>query len=183
MLPCETAILVAVDTAGSIGRTALQKVIFFAREAGLTKADYQPHYYGPYSRDVAASLLSLVAAGWIQEISEAWPDGSAFGERRRYTYLLTPTGKDALKKLVDAKDSAAETLRKIVRLCQQKTGLDFQMLSWAAKIHFLKNKLDKPLSPSDLAQVAEKWGWEVRPEDVPKVADLLEQLQSVKATA
>jgi|YelNatPaOPRAMG01_1025707.scaffolds.fasta_scaffold141165_2 uncharacterized protein YwgA len=180
MLPCETAILVAVDAAGCVGRTALQKIIFFAKEAGLTEADYKPHYYGPYSREVAANLLSLVAAGWIQEISEAWPNGSVFGERHRYTYRLTPTGQDALKKLVEGNDSAAEALRKIVRLCQQKTGLDFQMLSWAAKIHFLSNKRRELHSASDVAQEARKWGWEVREEDVPKVAGLLEELQSVK---
>lgn len=180
MLTCENAILVAIDAGEGIGRTALQKVIFFVKELGLTDAAYNPHYYGPYSREVASTLLSLVAAGWVEESGESWPGGSSFGERRRYAYRLSPAGRSALKQLVDGNDVEAEQLRRIVGVCKEKTHLDFQMLSWAAKIRFLLAKLNKVLTPEEIEQQARNWGWQVKREDVPKVADLLDSLRLAK---
>src|SRR5262245_16814599 len=104
MLTCENAILVTIDAAAGVGRTALQKIVFFAKELHLTEAAYSAHYYGPYSREVASTLLSLVAAGWVEESGEAWPNGSIFGERRRYAYRLSAAGKSALGQLVDAEN-------------------------------------------------------------------------------
>lgn len=176
LLTCENAILVAIDAAEGVGRTALQKIVFFAKELGLTVAAYDPHYYGPYSREVASTLLSLVAAGWVEEAAESWPDGSIFGERRRYAYRLTAAGKAALEKLVPKDCHEAEHIRRIVRLCREKTRLDLEMLSWAAKIRFLLAKLNKALSPEEIEQQARAWGWNVKKEDVPKVAGLLDSL-------
>jgi uncharacterized protein YwgA len=183
MLTCENAILVAIDAGEGIGRTALQKVIFFAKELQLTEAAYNAHYYGPYSREVASTLLSLVAAGWVEESGESWPDGSMFGERRRYAYRLTAAGRSALQQLVTADNAESEQLRKVVRLCKEKTYLDFEMLSWAAKIRFMVAKLNKPLNPEQIEEQARAWGWQVNQEDVPKVADLLDSLQLAKPAA
>lgn len=176
MLTCENAILVAIDAAEGVGRTALQKIVFFAKELGLTVAAYDPHYYGPYSREVASTLLSLVAAGWVEESGESWPSGSIFGERRRYAYRLTAGGKAALQQLVGDNDEASR-LRQIVKLCKEKTHLDFEMISWAAKIHFLRTKLKKALSADEIEAQARNWGWQVKKEDVPKVTGLLDSLQ------
>ena len=180
-LTCENAILVAINSAEGVGRTSLQKIIFFARELGLTEAAYTPHYYGPYSREVAATLLSLVAAGWVEESGESWPNGSVFGERRRYAYRLTAAGKSALKQLV-GENSAAAQLQTLVGVCKEKTHLDFEMLSWAAKIRFLLAKVDRALAPEEIERHARTWGWQVRQDDVPKVAGLLEALRLAKVT-
>jgi len=177
MLTCENAILVAIDAGEGIGRTSLQKIIFFAKELGLTEASYNAHYYGPYSREVASTLLGLVAAGWVEESGESWPDGSIFGERRRYAYRLTKAGKTALQQLVGSESQEAERLRKIVQLCKEKARLDFEMLSWAAKIWFLVKKHKRDLSPTEIEQQAGAWGWKVKKEDVPKVKGLLDALQ------
>lgn len=178
MLTCEDAILVAIDEADGIGRTALQKVIFFAKELGLTAADYRPHYYGPYSHDVAATLLNLVAAGWVQELAESWPDDSFWGKRRRYAYRLTDAGKKALQmlKLAGTENQDVAKLRKIVQQCRERTHLDFQMLSWAAKIRFLNTKINKTLTSEEIEQQARSWGWQVSKLDVPKVEELLKEL-------
>lgn len=177
MLTCENAILIAIEAAGSIGRTALQKLIFFAKQQGLTDVSYHPHYYGPYSREVASTLLNLVAAGWVQESCESWPDGSVFGERRRYSYRLSETGKAALQSLVGQHCPEVKKLQELVRICRQKTGLDFHTLSLAAKTCFLRTALGKALTPEEIEQQARSWGWQVKKDEVPKVADLLDALQ------
>ncbi|MCX7721621.1 MAG: hypothetical protein N2379_00985 [Verrucomicrobiae bacterium] len=181
MLTCESAILVAIEAGPGIGRTALQKVLYFAMELGLLDVSFEAHYYGPYSREVASTLLNLVAAGWVRESGEAWPDGSPFGERRRYSYRLSPAGKTALRKLVPQDSAEAQKLRKLVRLCKLKANLDFDLLALAAKIWFLRSALGKALKPEEVQQQASIWGWQVRQEDIPSVADLLESLRSFQS--
>lgn len=182
MLTCENAILVSIDAAEGVGRTALQKIVFFAKELKLTIAAYDPHYYGPYSREVASILMNLVAVGWVEESAEAWPDGSLFGERRRYSYRLTAAGKSALQQLV-VENHDASRLRDIVKLCKEKTRLDFEIISFAAKIHFMRVKLQQNFSPEKIEEHARSWGWQVKKEDVPKVTGLLDSLQLSIAAA
>lgn len=56
-----------------VGRTLLQKKIFFLKEMISEQVKFFPHYYGPYSREVAGAVDSLVSAGILKEIAENYP--------------------------------------------------------------------------------------------------------------
>ena len=50
-----------------LGRTLLQKKLFFLNELISESIQFSPHYYGPYSRDVAETVDSLVSAGILRD--------------------------------------------------------------------------------------------------------------------
>ena len=52
------------------GKTLLQKTIFFLNELLELGISFKPHYYGPYSSDVASSIADLTALGFLEEIEE-----------------------------------------------------------------------------------------------------------------
>ena len=70
MVSPSTVILALADRSGAeglVGRTRIQKMIYFLRERLPIAATYTAYYYGPYSEEVTASLDSLVAHGLLEE--------------------------------------------------------------------------------------------------------------------
>ena len=68
-LELSDVILAAVKMAGDrvLGRTAIQKLVYFLTIYNLVDARYRPHYYGPYSVDVANSIQMLSSIDFITE--------------------------------------------------------------------------------------------------------------------
>ena len=61
------AIIAVVKVAGNniLGRTSIQKIVYFLSIFEIVDIKYRPHYYGPYSADVASSTQMLA----LQSIS------------------------------------------------------------------------------------------------------------------
>jgi uncharacterized protein YwgA len=177
MLDCEDAILVVLGVAsGRVGRTALQKLVYFGREKQLVNASFQAHYFGPYSSEVSAALQSLVGLGWVDESVETWSLDDPIDARRRYTYRLTDVGKLAREQLINDEASAG-TLEQIVRLGEQKANLDFRLLSLAAKVRFILTTAAQPgeaLTTMEIRKRAEELGWNLTEQDIESIAELLE---------
>lgn len=75
-----------------IGRTKLQKMIYFAdRYLGWDVGDYKLHYYGPYSRNIA-STLKIVRTSLIDE---------TIPKHGHYEYNLTDAGNQFIDEFVD----------------------------------------------------------------------------------
>ena len=53
---------------------------------------------------------------------------------------------------------------------------DYMDLSFAAKSHWILCQAQKPLSDTDIAQEAARFGWEVKPEQVHRGVEFLHQL-------
>jgi len=76
----------------NIGRTKLQKMIYFAdRYLDWDVGDYRLHYYGPYSRNIASTLKTIRG----QLINEQMPDHGPYG------YELTEDGNRFLAEFAD----------------------------------------------------------------------------------
>jgi L-lactate permease len=59
--PFEAAMMVIDAAEGKItGRTTIQKIIYFGTIKNTVKTTYRPHYYGPYSADVAGPSRQLL---------------------------------------------------------------------------------------------------------------------------
>ena len=67
MMDVPDAIVVTLGAVADkiIGRTVIQKLIYFEMILGLVDANYRPHYYGPYSSEVAGTIQELAALGFV----------------------------------------------------------------------------------------------------------------------
>lgn len=84
------------------GKTRLQKLVFLAQEGGLSDDpvdpirevfEYDPHKYGPFSKELAEKLDELAQKGYVKVVEEPTKGGNTRNE-----YELTPKGEDYLDK-------------------------------------------------------------------------------------
>lgn len=177
-------VLSVVRGAGTVpGRTALQKLCYFANEKIDAGVAFKAHYYGPFSRSVATSTDLLVISSFLSEaratgaLSHPSVDsiGAVKTEWEQHNYQITPDGEkyylNRISKFKDAfhaVDSVVETLRRL-------TGLDASQLSEMAKVHYLE-KHSPAQSVDDLVRAAEGYGWQLSAAAVEKALSRLEAL-------
>jgi len=98
------------------GRTRIQKdvCILKYRDKIPFNFEFESHYYGPYSSELADTINTLVAAGLLkQNVTRLSPD------IRRYDYALTEEGKEMLQRVkVALRQEEPVLLEQLVR----KTG-------------------------------------------------------------
>ncbi len=157
------------------GRTLLQKKLCFLSVLKGEDLGFRPHYYGPYSRQVAANLDTLVRCGFLKEMTETFPTGGhIFGEIRRHTYSLTSDGKDVMDEI--KKENEYESWRReLERINSQPLTSDFNKLSIAAKIYYIVNAKGST-TPEQIRQTAKEYGWNITDPDIDDVLSFLERL-------
>jgi uncharacterized protein YwgA len=79
--------------------------------------EFSSYYYGPFSRELAESIESLVAQGALQERSIGYPYLGEFGQVVEYDYSLTRFGLELLK--IYSTDLTGEEKTKIKKLCEK----------------------------------------------------------------
>lgn len=159
------AILLNIRASGetAVGRTILQKLIYLQSKLGIViEATYVPHYYGPYSKDVAVALADLVAFDYVDEKRSR----KALG----YAYTLTPDGEDIAN---DAEKKHGEWFVKIQKIISKCSDCLLPApMSYAAKVHYIQS-IDPTLTPAD---VADMLGWKMGDREVRTGQKLLERL-------
>lgn len=165
------------------GRTALQKLAYFASVKGIGRFKFGPHYYGPYSKEVSsaadllvgfdlleerAEILGERADPWLQEIG---------GDMKAYTYTLTSEGEKFVKESKTKNFRDWEELGKLVEDCRTESDLSPAILASAAKIHYLLSSGTlTQLTPESVSQAASKFGWSLSATDVRRTEALLTRL-------
>jgi uncharacterized protein YwgA len=114
-LTVRETVLLVIDAAGGTveGRTAVQKLCYFA---GLTLNEdlgHRAHYYGPYSRQVEAALVNEAFAGDLEETVRTF-SGWSGGDGKAYTYKMTGQGAQLVSDLRRDKPAAARRVDEIV---------------------------------------------------------------------
>ena len=158
-------ILVALDGAGGqlAGRTRLQKVMYFLCERLGIDAGYFPHFYGPYSEQVAGAVDSLVARDLVEEEAESTATGGPF-EGRLYTYSLGERGREVLAFAEEREGERARRVREeLAGLLSEKPST--QALAVASKLHIILPKSDS-VSDEELRRKAANLGWDLRTANV-----------------
>jgi hypothetical protein len=158
-----------------IGRTLLQKKLYFAAVLAEQELGFRPHYYGPYSPEVADAVDSLVANRFLKETTETFPgQESIFGEWRRHSYELTADGDRLLEALGDTGE--ARKLREALeKVNAQPIASDFNLLSVAAKVHVLLRE-KSPATASEIRRKALEYGWQLSEQQIEDVARYLVDL-------
>jgi len=162
-------ILQQVET--GVGRTTLQKLLYFASRKGIVQASFRPYYYGPYAEDVYITLQNLVSLGFVDERMESYTSGHP-----GYQYMITPDGREILSN--HAQDSG--DLDRIIDLARRHFRLSQGMLAAAAKVHFILINYDVPKTLEAITYEASNLGWEVTTDDAKNVVAFLRDLDLVK---
>lgn len=160
------------------GRTKLQKVAyFFGLHLGAGGAlGYRPHYYGPYSSDVADAASMLASLGFLSETVSPGPLDEKGFERRKYVYELTEEGKEAAKVIAKhAEPGFVSRLQNAVKELRAVIETDYMPLSFAAKVLWLtKGRLD---SENGMVQEkAETTGWKLDDTQIADARHFIEKL-------
>lgn len=176
------AILLAVgeEKSGELrGRTLLQKKLYFASILADENFGFRPHYYGPYSRQVADAVDTLVNNGFLRERIDVFAgEPNLFGEWRRHSYELTDDGRRLLE-AVTVEEDAARWKTALEKINSHQFTEDFNLLSIAAKVATILHEAGLA-SIEEIKLKAEEYGWELSPQEIDRVGEFLEYLGLVE---
>jgi uncharacterized protein YwgA len=164
------------------GRTLLQKVAYFIGDELQLDLGFDAHYYGPYSREMAAALDRQEDVGAL--IANRRESGRSFsghdGSRVFYDYALTNRGRrfQELQAEWGGEDyaRAVELAKKIESL-----GVDYMQLAFASKVHFILVRTEETaMTVRAVQDKAKELGWSLGEHDIQKGVDLLKKLGHIK---
>lgn len=165
------------------GRTKLQKTVYFLGQlTGKAKAlGYGPHYYGPYSTEVAEATSRLVSLGFLEQTCRGCGhyDNQGF-EISRYDMALTPDGKAVAQRKAGDNPTEWEAIQRGARAFREAGEENYMRLSVAAKTYFLLGEKRGRATPSDLAGLAPRFGWAVREGEIAEAVKLLQSMKLVE---
>jgi hypothetical protein len=152
----EVILLVLDEAGGSLhGRTRMQKVLYFlCRRIGVD-AEYSPHYYGPYSEQVAGAVDSLVARGLVEEVVEPTSTGGPF-EGKIYEYELDSRARELLASIEELQGNEARRVREHYRALLSGSP-STQALAVASKLDIILAGTES--TSTQLQEEAKKYGW------------------------
>jgi len=165
-----------------VGRTAIQKLIYFEKVLCLVDANYRPHYYGPYSSEVTGTIQELAALGFVEEKMETRETTgySVSDDWKRYCYKLTNDGSDFLAAVKNEDSKSCDNISEIVRICGRRSKFNPQILSWAAKVHYIASHEDKAMEFKEIIYNAKEFRWNLTEDNIKIAVDLLNDLRLIK---
>ncbi len=172
-LGAHDAIMLTMAAKGDnpIGRTALQKVIYFESLKVPASISYRPHYFGPFSKDVAAALEDLIVADCIDErVTLAY-------DHESYSYNLTKEWVELARE--DSRRSPHyAAIKDVVDGCDEFCRLRPRELSHAAKAHYIlsASRSKGAITRSDVKKTGEGLGWTISENNADRGFELLSRL-------
>ena len=158
------------------GRTAIQKLIYFETQK-IPELSIEPHvayFYGPFNRQVAQGLETLVHLDVLSE--------TRLRKGNSYEYTLLDKGIPVTKQLIEDNERIYKKIKNIIQTCREYCGLNPNPLSFAAKTHYMltKQECKKGMTKKEAVSMAKEFGWNITEDDVKFGTDLLHQLGLVK---
>ena len=150
-----------------IGRTAMQKLVYFETPRIGVDAWFYAHYYGPFSEGVSMEIARLWGHGLVREDA---PTRTKPG----YTYTLTKGGELLGERVAGENERDYAEIASIVRECRGFCELKQLQLAFASKIHYLRTHMDT--KDPDLISTGRKIGWVMGEDDVSSGFRLLRRL-------
>lgn len=174
--------MLAVD--GEIkGKTKLQKTIYFLglMTGTLDELGYRPHFYGPYSGEVADAVNRLKSVGFVCQNITAGGGIDKFGfEVCRYDYRFTEHGREIAEAKKGMYPELWEQMCKAREQLRDAGDLDYVLLSIAAKTYFMLSEKTVQTTEAELSKVADTFGWTVTEDQIKRAARYLSELGLVK---
>jgi len=171
------AVLLLVHTNGDRidGRTVIQKLVYFTQLLVplSRKFHFVPHFYGPYSSELAALLDSLVGLRFLRAEVTRTPR-----HRDMYSYRLTEDGLAVTSRLQDSGD--AKKVLSVIEKCRSLTALNPDVLSYAAKANHILSQRRRAYTDAQVVAEGKKFGWHMTPDQVKRGVDVLLDLGLAK---
>ncbi len=180
--PFEAAMMVIDAAEGKItGRTTIQKIIYFGTIKNTVNATYRPHYYGPYSSDVAGALQTITSCHFVDEAIDTRDNkgANATFEWKRYSYSLNEEGHKVTEFLKTDSPRDYEEMKNIVNICKKTARLDPNILSWAAKVHYIIRQEHRQMNYVEISNIAESLNWKLDKVQIDSGVDLLKELSLI----
>lgn len=155
-------------------KSVIQKLCYFLNVNNILDAEFRPHLFGPYSDDVGVSLVTLVGAGFVDEVAGKFETPYSYWMRRKYTYTVTEDGETVLREL--RKRPEYDRIKEIIEKCGKLSNFSLDILAAAAKIYYMLKKEESEIHKSQILERAKTLGWEIDDQSVEKAVDLLETL-------
>lgn len=159
------------------GRTTIQKLTYFCSVKTGIDIGFDPHYYGPYSPLVASSLENLVGFDFIVEKGRR-----TIRDRTMYSYFLTEDGVKLAKKIEKKHPGEHQVIKNVVNRCYHIVHNNIYVLSWAAKVHYILNQTQKPMTYDEAISTGKLFGWKLSDEESKSGLKLLLALGLLKKT-
>jgi len=160
------------------GKTKLQKTMYFLGvvTGHLDSLGYRPHFYGPFSGEVAGAVGTLRSLGFVDTQVHTYGTDSRGFEMARTDYRLTEDGKEiALLKSQELSELWAQLTIGAQKL-KCAGDLDYMKLSVAAKANFMHSRKGAPMSSTEMAELAESFGWRVTERELEDATRFLSSL-------
>jgi len=162
------------------GKTKLQKVVYFLGLATRHEEDlgYRPHFYGPYSDEVAAAVERLKTLGFLEQTVSGIGVTDARGfEVARYDYRLNDSGRKMAEAKAHKLCEEWDKIKKVSEAMKPLLDQDYMKLSIAAKTWFMLEQKEGPAKLTDLKAMAPKFGWSVTVDQIEEAEKLLQQVR------
>lgn len=167
------------------GKTKLQKTIYFLGLLSNLDEDlgYRPHFYGPYSAEVAGAAQRLRALGFADQTSAGFGSVDSAGfEVARHDLSLTDEGRRIAEAKAKAHQSEWDRINAAAAKFKKTNEADYMKLSIAAKTKFMLGRQKGAVRIDDLASQAKEFGWSITLDQVRDAAKFLESLGLVTFT-
>lgn len=178
------AIITVVKVAGDniLGRTAIQKIVYFLSVFEIVDVKYRPHYYGPYSADVASSTQMLASIDFLNETVEtSRTTGYSVPDNwKRYHYSLSSEGEQFVKELMRSNIADFNEISRIIKICKDTVNFNPDILSWAAKVNYILSKKKEAMNYDAITSTAGSFGWDLSSEQIEMALELLQSLDLCK---
>lgn len=166
-----------------MGKTLLQKRVYFLSIFLNYDLGYDAHYYGPYSEEVATANAELKSLGFISESATSWGIDRRGFELARYDYALSDVGSRITDKKVAANPELWNKIKDAADVVKKAGNLDYMELSIAAKAYFILRKLNRKATIDDIAAMLPKFGWSVSKEELESATGFLTKTHLVSPKA
>jgi uncharacterized protein YwgA len=162
------------------GSTKLQKTVYFigVMTETVEELGFYPHFYGPYSDEVASATARLQGLGFLERTFKVV----------RYDYALNKEGRQIAKEKTTQYPTLWKKIQKAVSVLKRVGDQDYMKLSVAAKTYFMlcgKSALPgqkQTATMEELVKLAKKFGWKVNEKEVKEAANLLQKIKLVTVT-
>jgi len=158
------------------GKTKLQKTMYFLGVLTSSQKDlgYRPHFYGPYSAEVAGAIDRLRSLGFVdQSVAGIGAFDQQGFEVARYDFRLNDQGKRIAKMKSERHPDLWKKIQTAVKCMEKAKDQDYMKLSIAAKTYYMLGEKSGPASVSELTALATKFGWAVTKDQVSEAFQFL----------
>lgn len=158
------------------GKTAFQKLAYFLGVKEGLDFGFEPHFYGPFSRNLEQEVELLLLSELVREETTVLGTSRGGAPISNTRYELTEEGRREAERLVDAHAEQAKNARAIADILRASHALSTRRVSLAAKIHFVIQSQNLPMTSHEIAAKSRELGWQIDTGDIEAASEVLDGL-------